>query len=73
MALTFKLARLERPVVPFLGIAVLAFAATGLEPSDTSWSLAIPTPAVGNHVVYARANQGFETGSTASRSFTVTK
>jgi hypothetical protein len=41
--------------------------------SGTSWSLAIATPAVGNHVVYARANQGFETGSTASRSFTVTK
>ena len=41
MALTFKLARLERPVVPFLGIAVLAFAATGLEPSDTNWSLVV--------------------------------
>jgi diguanylate cyclase (GGDEF)-like protein len=41
MALTFKLARLERPVVPFLGIAALAFAATGLEPSDTNWSLVV--------------------------------
>lgn len=36
--MTLKLARLERPVVPFLGIAVLAFAATGLEPSGTNWS-----------------------------------
>jgi diguanylate cyclase (GGDEF)-like protein len=41
MAPTLKLARLERPVVPFLGIAVLAFAATGLEPSDTNWSLVV--------------------------------
>ena len=41
MALTLKLTLLERPVVPFLGIAVLAFAATGLEPSGTTgrwWS-----------------------------------
>jgi diguanylate cyclase (GGDEF)-like protein len=41
MALTLRLARLERPVVPFLGIAMLAFAATGLEPSGTDWSLVV--------------------------------
>jgi hypothetical protein len=41
--------------------------------SGTSWSVAVPTPAVGSHTLYARATQGFDTGATASRSFTVTK
>jgi hypothetical protein len=41
--------------------------------SGTSWSLAIPTPSVGKHVVYARATQGFDTGAAASQSFTVTR
>jgi hypothetical protein len=41
--------------------------------SGTSWSVAIPTPAVGTHTVYARAAQGFDTGVAASQSFTVTK
>lgn len=54
MALSFNLARLERPVVPFLGIAVLAFAATGLEPSGTNWSLVV-TAAVGVVVLAAIA------------------
>jgi hypothetical protein len=39
----------------------------------TNWSLAVPTPAVGQHTLYARATQGFDTGGVASRSFTVTK
>ncbi|HZT91857.1 MAG TPA: hypothetical protein VFA05_07455 [Gaiellaceae bacterium] len=39
----------------------------------TSWSVAIPTPALGSHTVYARATQGFGTGAAASQSFTVTK
>ena len=41
MALSFKITRLERPVVPFLGIAVLAFAAIGLEPAGTNWRLVV--------------------------------
>ena len=41
--------------------------------SGTSWSLAIPTPKAGTHVIYARATQGFDTGSTATRSLTVSK
>lgn len=41
MALSFDITRLERPVVPFLGIAVLAFAATGLEPAGTTWRLVV--------------------------------
>lgn len=41
--------------------------------SGTNWSVAVPTPAVGSHTVYARATQGFDTGATATRSFTVTK
>jgi diguanylate cyclase (GGDEF)-like protein len=46
MAPTFKLARLERPVVPFLGIAVLAFAAVGLAPAGTDWPLVTVAAAV---------------------------
>ncbi len=41
--------------------------------SGTSWSVAVPTPALGSHVVYARATQGFDTGASASQAFTVTK
>jgi hypothetical protein len=41
--------------------------------SGTTWSVAVPTPAVGAHTVYARATQGFDTGAAASRPFTVTK
>jgi diguanylate cyclase (GGDEF)-like protein len=55
MALTFKLARLERPVVPFLGIAVLAFAAVGLAPAGTDWGLVI-VAAVGAGIMAALAS-----------------
>jgi hypothetical protein len=41
--------------------------------SGTSWSVAIPTPAVGKHVVYAEAQQGFDGGAAASQTFTVAK
>jgi hypothetical protein len=41
--------------------------------SGTDWSVALKTPAPGNHVIYARATQGFDTGATASRSLTVAK
>ena len=39
----------------------------------TSWSVAVPTPALGQHTIYARAAQGYATGSAASQTFTVTK
>jgi hypothetical protein len=39
----------------------------------TSWSVALPTPALGTHTVYARAAQGFDSGTAAARTFTVTK
>jgi len=41
--------------------------------SGTAWSVAVPTPAIGKHVVYARAAQGFDTGDSTSQTFTVTK
>ncbi len=41
--------------------------------SGTTWSVAVPTPAIGKHTVYARATQGFDTSAPASQSFTVTK
>jgi hypothetical protein len=39
----------------------------------SSWSVALPTPAVGKHTIYARATQGYTTSPTASSTFTVTK
>jgi hypothetical protein len=39
----------------------------------TTWSLALPTPALGSHTVYARAAQGFDTGTAATQALTVTK
>jgi hypothetical protein len=41
--------------------------------AGTTWSVAVPTPALGTHTVYARATQGFDTGATTTRSFTVTR
>jgi hypothetical protein len=39
----------------------------------SSWSVAIVTPAVGKHTLYVRSTQGYDTSSTASSAFTVTK
>jgi hypothetical protein len=39
--------------------------------SGSTWSVAIPTPAVGKHTIYARSTQGFDTSSPASTTFTV--
>ncbi|HZC31526.1 MAG TPA: hypothetical protein VE261_08405 [Gaiellaceae bacterium] len=41
--------------------------------SGSTWSVAIPTPAVGKHVLYAQATQGFNAGAAATQNFTVTK
>jgi hypothetical protein len=41
--------------------------------SGTSWSVAIPTPAIGKHTIYAESTQGFDTSAAASSTFTVTK
>lgn len=39
----------------------------------SSWSVAIATPAIGKHTVYARSTQGYTTSPTASSTFTVTR
>jgi len=39
----------------------------------SSWTVAVATPAVGTHTVYARSTQGYDTSATASSTFTVTK
>jgi hypothetical protein len=44
-----------------------------IEGSGASWSVAIPTPAVGTHTIYARSQQGFDTSATTSTTFKVTK
>jgi len=41
--------------------------------SGSTWSVAVPTPAVGKHTIYARSTQGFTTSPVASSAFTVTK
>ena len=41
--------------------------------SGSSWSVALQTPAVGKHTVYARSTQGFDTSTPTSVTFTVTK
>ena len=44
-----------------------------IDASGTGWSVAIPTPAIGKHTIYARAQQGFDTSAPAAQAFTVTK
>ena len=39
--------------------------------SGSTWSVAIPTPAVGRHTIYARAAQGFDSSAPASTTITV--
>lgn len=41
--------------------------------AGSTWSVAIPTPAIGSHTLYVRSTQGYDTSPTASQSFTVTK
>ena len=41
--------------------------------SGTSWSVAIPTPSIGKHTIYAESTQGFSTSAPTSVTFTVTK
>ena len=37
----------------------------------STWSLAIPTPAIGKHTIYAESTQGFSTSAAVSTTFTV--
>jgi hypothetical protein len=39
----------------------------------STWSVAVATPAIGNHTLYVRSTQGYDTSPTASSTFTVTK
>ena len=41
--------------------------------SGTSWSVAIPTPSIGKHTIYAESTQGFNTSAPTSVTFNVTK
>lgn len=42
-----------------------------IDASGSTWSVAIPTPAVGKHTIYAESTQGFDTSAPASTTFTV--
>ena len=44
-----------------------------LDASAATWSVAIQTPAVGKHTIYARGTQGFETSASAATTITVKK
>jgi hypothetical protein len=41
--------------------------------SGTSWSVAIPTPGVGKHTLYARSTQGYDTSAPTTVTVNVTK
>jgi len=47
--------------------------AARLDATGSGWSVAIPTPPIGKHTIYAESIQGFDTSAPASRTFTVTK
>jgi hypothetical protein len=42
-----------------------------LDSTGSSWSVAIPTPAVGKHTIYAESSQGFDVSAPATTTFTV--
>jgi hypothetical protein len=44
-----------------------------LDSSGSTWSVAIPTPAIGKHTIYAESTQGFATSAPATTTFTVKK
>lgn len=44
-----------------------------IDASGSAWSVALPTPSVGTHKLYARSQQGFGTSATATDTFKVTK
>ena len=44
-----------------------------IDASGATWSVAIPTPTVGKHELYARSTQGFVTSAPTSVAFNVTK
>ena len=41
--------------------------------SGTSWTVAVPTPSIGKHTVYAESTQGYSTSAPTSVTFNVTK
>lgn len=41
--------------------------------SGTNWSVAVPTPSVGKHTIYAESTQGFSTSAPTSVTISVTK
>jgi hypothetical protein len=47
--------------------------AARIDGSGASWSLALATPAVGKHTLYAQSRQGFASSATVAQPFTVTK
>jgi hypothetical protein len=44
-----------------------------IDSTSAGWSVALPTPAIGKHTIYARSTQGFDESAPASVALTVTK
>lgn len=44
-----------------------------LDQAGTTWSVAIPTPAIGRHTIYAESTQGYGVSAPVSTTFTVTR
>jgi len=45
----------------------------GAQQMGGGWSVAIPTPSIGKHTIYAASTQGFSTSAPTSVTFNVTK
>ena len=41
--------------------------------SGTNWSVAVPTPSVGKHTIYAESSQGYATSAATSVTINVTR
>lgn len=41
--------------------------------AGSSWSVAVPTPAVGTHTIYVQSHQGYDSSAVATTTFKVTK
>jgi hypothetical protein len=54
---------------PSLAQAVIA----RIDSTGAGWSVALPTPAVGKHTLYAQSHQGFTSSAVVAQPFTVTK
>src|SRR5207237_754460 len=74
LALPSFAASLTRSVQVALDDPSLAQAVTArIDSTGSGWSVALPTPAVGKHTLYAQSHQGFASSAVVAQQFNVTK